>query len=255
MSLPFAAIAMQYNNNLNKATMVPPAVTVECHASVDSAASVEKDARSLADAIRHDRDLLFADDAPPPPADPGERCQWPRPSSQHDMARLQQEVDRALEIFAREADCGDKPREGKQDAGYLGASSATTIAESVATDDDPDFGECYARLLSFSEPASPEPASEPRPLRHKTRSLLSLPLSLLPSRAATERAAEEAGAALRFEEALANELDGLSITEERIQQRGLDFDAFPSLRSAMEPFLSVARESCCCVVLAWLSLS
>lgn len=128
-------------------------------------------------------------------------------------------------------------REGKS-RGDEDESLPATAATSVVTDDE---------LLSFSgsEPVTPEDCeADPqwlgRPLKHKTRSILSLPLSLLSPRAAPGSAAEDE--ALQFDEALADEMSRMSLAEEEIKQWGVDFSSFPTLRNVMEPFLAVARE-------------
>mmetsp|Transcript_39490 Transcript_39490/g.83045 ORF Transcript_39490/g.83045 Transcript_39490/m.83045 type:complete len:684 (+) Transcript_39490:548-2599(+) len=146
------------------------------------------------------------------------------------------------------------------------STAATSMVSSVVTtDDDAEFTDCHTKLLSFSEQCSSntDPSSsaeEPSritgayggllPQKHKTKSILSLPLSLLPSQTALNCSTEEEenpetlSPVIKFENVIAEELNQMSITEDYHHYDGIrnvDFNASASLRNAMEPFLAVAR--------------
>jgi len=264
---------------------------------------------AIADDIRNDRGLFFADDQPPPPlslppsacvhqkktmmassslhgrghgGDPvmdpqGRQSQSSmttvvkglsrRHSSQQKMDDLQRQVDLALEFFSQETENElddfdgddyltnnrhvklsrvDKVARFHDDESFPG--TATTMATSVFTDDSNDcFSDVHTKLLSYSEQSSPMEVLDPQTagaaglsLKHKTKSIISFPLSLLPSQTKMNCSAEEKDAR-SFENVMAEELDRMSIAEGRTGGCGVDFNSSPSLRGAMEPFLAVAR--------------
>jgi len=195
------------------------------------------------------------------------------------MKNLQRDVDRALEYFSQETEneldgdydgddylnchtekyqpvgkgkarCGRTVSSDECDGSSPG-TAATSMATSVFTDDDNEFQfDGFSKLSSFSaEPqasrmASGTPSSPGGlSLKHKTKSILQLPLSLLQSQTAMNCSAEEEDASVnsKWENVVAVELDKISLTEEQIKIRNLDFDANRLLRNAMEPFLAVAR--------------
>lgn len=139
--------------------------------------------------------------------------------------------------------------------------TATTAAMSMGTstvvsdDGDQEFTDCHTKLLSFSDqPGSPSSSSSEGPetskisnglsLKHKTKSIITLPLSLLPSQTAMNCCStEEEDMPVKFENAMAEELYKLRISKERYEDQifSADFISSSVLRNAMEPFLCVAR--------------
>lgn len=76
---------------------------------------------------------------------------------------------------------------------------------------------------------------------HKRKSMLSLPLALIPSQTALNCADEEETdqtSRSKFDEAISVELQSLAPADERSP---VDFNANPSLRHCMEPYLAIAR--------------
>ncbi|EJK68691.1 hypothetical protein THAOC_10107 [Thalassiosira oceanica] len=78
---------------------------------------------------------------------------------------------------------------------------------------------------------------------HKRKSMLSLPLALIPSKTALNCADEEETetdqlSRSKFDEIISVELESLAPADERSP---VDFDANPTLRHCMEPYLAVAR--------------
>eukprot|EP00585_Thalassiosira_rotula_P005314 CAMPEP_0196134658 /NCGR_PEP_ID=MMETSP0910-20130528/3502_1 /TAXON_ID=49265 /ORGANISM="Thalassiosira rotula, Strain GSO102" /LENGTH=684 /DNA_ID=CAMNT_0041394633 /DNA_START=184 /DNA_END=2238 /DNA_ORIENTATION=+ len=146
---------------------------------------------------------------------------------------------------------------GDGECDSLPGTAATSMATSVFTDDSNDcFSDVHTKLLTFSEQhqqsSSPKDVmSEPQAsgmsgddaaslsLKKKTKSILSFPSSLLPSQTKMNCSVEEdeAEASHTFENAMGEELHKMSIAE----NCSVDFNSSSSLRSAMEPFLAVAR--------------
>eukprot|EP00578_Thalassiosira_sp_NH16_P020691 CAMPEP_0181099540 /NCGR_PEP_ID=MMETSP1071-20121207/12713_1 /TAXON_ID=35127 /ORGANISM="Thalassiosira sp., Strain NH16" /LENGTH=701 /DNA_ID=CAMNT_0023182207 /DNA_START=102 /DNA_END=2207 /DNA_ORIENTATION=+ len=153
--------------------------------------------------------------------------------------------------------------------GTATGTAATSMATSVVTDYDNnnnnnnnnEFGDChFVKFLSLSSEhsSSPgasmdDPAGGPSPtgagnslsLKHKAKSLVTLPKSLLPSQTALNCAMEEDDASMiGFENVISEELEKLlraSGGGECDKNRIVDFNLNMSLRNAMEPFLAVAR--------------
>lgn len=194
-----------------------------------------------------------------------------RRASQQKMEDLQREVDLALEFFHQETDNeldhpdGDEYLEdhtgryqgvkkgkiygrGREESGdsFPGTartSVATSMATSMATsvnNYDNEFDDCqFVRLLSEPETESPI-TSGGLSMKHKTKSILSLPLSLLTSQAAMDCSEDEDDdVSMKCETLVAKDFRKNGV---------VDFNSSRSLRDAMEPFLAVARESMpCCV--------
>ena len=194
-----------------------------------------------------------------------------RLASQQKMDDLQREVDLALEFFHQETDNeldhpdGDEYLEdhtgryqgvkkgkiygrGREESGdsFPGTartSVATSMATSMATsvnNYDNEFDDCqFVRLLSEPETESPI-TSGGLSMKHKTKSILSLPLSLLTSQAAMDCSEDEDDdVSMKCETLVAKDFRKNGV---------VDFNSSRSLRDAMEPFLAVARESMpCCV--------
>jgi len=142
-------------------------------------------------------------------------------------------------------------------------TAATSMATSVTTDYDAiEYGDCqFNKFLSLgseyssSTATSPEEPQTPRisnsiasnspklSLKHKTKSILQLPLSLIPSQTALNCADDSSvdDESLKFENVLAQELSKVCISEEERRYRSVDFNK-GSIRNALEPFLAVARK-------------
>jgi len=145
-------------------------------------------------------------------------------------------------------------------------TAATSMATSVTTDYDAiEYGDCqFNKFLSlgseYSSTTSPSPEEPQTPrmsnsiqqqagnspklsLKHKTKSILQLPLSLIPSQTALNCADDSSvdDESLKFENVLAQELSKVCISEEERRYRSVDFNK-GSIRNALEPFLAVARK-------------
>ena len=146
-------------------------------------------------------------------------------------------------------------------------TAATSMATSVTTDYDAiEYGDCqFNKFLSLgseysSTTTSPEEPQTPRmsnsiasnspklSLKHKTKSILQLPLSLIPSQTALNCADDSSvdDESSKFENVLAQELSKVCISEEERRYRSVDFNK-GSIRNALEPFLAVARKCSICV--------
>ncbi len=77
-------------------------------------------------------------------------------------------------------------------------------------------------------------------MQHRTKSIISLPLSLLQSQSALNALGAEDGASPTFHNVIADELSRIRGTEEQ-RYRGVEFNTSIPLRSAMEPYLAAAR--------------
>lgn len=135
------------------------------------------------------------------------------------------------------------------DNSSLPGTAATSMATSVVTTEyDAEFGDCHFGKFLGEPPSSPSEPSNNSPsgglsLKHKTKSIVSFPLSLIPSQAAMNCAEDDGDESVaKFDEVLSQELNRICLSEE--QKASLDFnsnDRHQSLRNAMEPFLAVAR--------------
>jgi len=253
--------------------------------------SSPKSSPHIADDIRSDNELMFADDIDQPPemslppsaagsGTPVNHLHEPplhqlgsssvpasRRTSQAAIADLQREVDMALEFFSQEAAeasdddymtnevqyqpirKGDGVRFNMSGGGDCDDSYPSTAATSLSPSDDFDNDTDYGH----SQPVLSQPPSTPvrvgggLTLKHKTKSLLSLPLSFLPSQTTVNTCVDEeecSSAFTKFDNVVCEELQLLGITPEQHSERSfvVDFESNHSLRNAMEPFLCVARE-------------
>ena len=196
------------------------------------------------------------------------------------MQHLQREVDLALEYFSRETEHelddfdGDEylkqpekyQRVGGDDERSDG-TAATSLANSIVTEYDNECSGDWHNMnsLSLSEQSSTvsdqqmptrpllgapvaaavaPAASGSLSLQHKTKSILSLPLMLLPSRVTTDCSEAEDDASIKFEDIISHELKKTCRTDEqgKNNNNSVDFISNSSLRNAMEPFLAVARK-------------
>lgn len=184
-----------------------------------------------------------------------------RRSSQRAIEDLQREVDMALEFFSHEAVddfSGDDymtNEEGFQPIhkgdGVSGAggecnhSYTSTAATSLSPSDDYGDDTDYHSQQTTSTPIVVGGGGG-LSLKHKTKSLLSLPLSLLPSQTKMNCVEEDdiSTASAKFDHVICEELQLLGITPDQHSERTycVDFESNHSLRNAMEPFLCVARE-------------
>ena len=187
-----------------------------------------------------------------------------RRASQHRLRDLQREVDEALEFFHQETENeldsnsdGDEYLNGhdkfqKQEHNNMGrqhriisggsecdgsgntsSSIATSMTTSLATSDDANYYDEFdgRQSTKFSLETETSNAStmifdEFSSMKHKTRSFVSLPLSLLTSEAMT----------------CSEDEDDDFVETSKNTSFNMDLDSGRSLRSAMEPFLAVARE-------------
>ena len=196
--------------------------------------------------------------------------------SKMSMENLQREVDMALDFFSQETlddpleNCEDdeeflndevflpletvKVRFHSEESDSLPGTASTSLA---TASDCGDFGDFHSNKfmtsldrgmhsgnLSSSPPQTPRKSgSNGLSYKHRTKSILSLPLSLLPSDPQIHRQ-EEKEKLFNFETIIADNLKLLGITQEQHNDRNfrVDFDSNHLLRNAMEPFLAVARE-------------
>ena len=187
-----------------------------------------------------------------------------RRASQHRLRDLQREVDEALEFFHQETENeldsnsdGDEYLNGhdkfqKQEHNNMGRqhriisggsecdgsgntspSIATSMTTSLATSDDANYYDEFdgRQSTKFSLETETSNAStmifdEFSSMKHKTRSFVSLPLSLLTSEAMT----------------CSEDEDDDFVETSKNTSFNMELDSGKSLRSAMEPFLAVARE-------------
>jgi hypothetical protein len=91
---------------------------------------------------------------------------------------------------------------------------------------------------SSAASANPPQSSGGLAPKHKTKSILSLPLSLLPSSTQFNCSYEEEK---KFDIAMAEQLDQCCVLDGRDRNSHVDFNSNSSLREALEPFLAVAR--------------
>ncbi len=190
-----------------------------------------------------------------------------RSSQQEAIEDLQREVDMALEFFSQEADNTSDDDYMSNEVQYLPihkgggvrfnmssgsgdcddsypSTAATSLSPSDDFDNDTDNG--HSQLIPSQFPSTPTNGVG-LSLKHRTKSLISLPLSLLPSHTTVncaEESDEEMDFSNNFDSVICEELQLLGITPEQHSERSfaVDFESNHSLRNAMEPFLRVARE-------------
>lgn len=238
----------------------------------------------IADDIRSDNELMFEDDAegallPPSssamggdassrttPAAMSSASSSSKPASRRSSQRaiedLQREVDMALEFFSHEAVddfSGDDYMTNEEGffqpihkgegvsggGGECNHSYTSTAATSLSPSDDYGDDTDYHSQQTTSTPIVMGGGGG-LSLKHKTKSLLSLPLSLLPSQTKMNCVEEDdiSTASAKFDHVICEELQLLGITPDQHSERTycVDFESNHSLRNAMEPFLCVARE-------------
>jgi hypothetical protein len=233
-------------------------------------------ASAIADDIRNDHNLFFLDDEIIPPASPGTTTVGPkidhclggsssaintglrRRSSLEKMECLQREVDYALEFFHQETEneldgdeyfkqytdkypptytdhrCHEYGGYGDEYDESLPETDATSNSTSVATNHD--NAPMSDANISSALSAGPRGLS----IQHKTKSILSLPLSLIQSQPALNSFGTEDDTLSVFHNVVADELSRIRGTVEQ-KYRGAEFNTSIPLRSAMEPFLAAAR--------------
>jgi hypothetical protein len=172
------------------------------------------------------------------------------------MENLQREVDMALELFTREnSDDEDELLENIHRDNFLQKPSIRFMSEesgsypgtastSLATSCDYDLSDCpTVRMEQLDLDQTPRFSNEVGglSLKHRTKSILSLPLSLLPSKPLMNCLSEEEPSC-KFESVVGEKLASLGIGREQHRDRGFAID-FSLIRSEMEPFLASARES------------
>ena len=183
-----------------------------------------------------------------------------RRASQHRLRDLQREVDEALEFFHQETENeldsnsdGDEYLNGhdkfqKQEHNNMGRqhriisggsecdgsgntspSIATSMTTSLATLDDANYYDEFDGRQSTKFSLETETSNASTMIfdeEHTTRSFVSLPLSLLTSEAMT----------------CSEDEDDDFVETSKNTSFNMDLDSGKSLRSAMEPFLALARE-------------
>lgn len=190
-----------------------------------------------------------------------------RRASQQRLKNLQREVDQALEFFHQETENelgsdsdGDEYLNGHEKFqenvvrrriisndsecngnGHAPTSMATSVTTSMAASDDTnfdnEFDDCdFAKFVSQSETEAPTIISGDLSLKHRTKSFVSLPLSLLTSEAmdCSEDEGVDNGSNFTFESVSAEELN-MNCSKK------VDFNSGRSLSNAMEPSLAIAR--------------
>lgn len=169
-----------------------------------------------------------------------------RHNSRQAINELQETVESTLQYFLNELqesefnDHADKYRRiedftsrnrtsSSDEDNYESSSFPGTAATSLATSADLDIDsvEQMGGVAAY----------------HKRKSMLSLPLALIPSKTALNCADEEETetdqlSRSKFDEIISVELESLAPADERSP---VDFDANPTLRHCMEPYLAVAR--------------
>lgn len=178
------------------------------------------------------------------------------------MENLQRQVDMALEFFTQEnSDDDDELLEndhsrrvsfqfsGKTTIRFNSEESDSypgTASTSLATSCDFDFSDCPSAKVVDSieqhvdQSAHGSGAGGGLSLKHRTKSILSLPLSLLPSKPLMNFLQQEDDA-VKFDCVISDELALIGISEEQLNDRNYCID-FNAIRRAMEPFLASARE-------------
>jgi hypothetical protein len=180
-----------------------------------------------------------------------------RRASQHRLRDLQREVDEALEFFHQETENeldsnsdGDEYLNGhdkyqqQEHNNNMGGQHriisrgsecdiATSMTTSMATSDDANYYDDFdgRQLTKFSLETETSNASnmifdDLSSMKHKTRSFVSLPPSLLTSEAMT----------------CSDDEDDDVVETSKNMSNNIDFNSGRSLRSAMEPFLAEARK-------------
>lgn len=188
-----------------------------------------------------------------------------RRASQHRLRDLQREVDEALEFFHQETENeldsnsdGDEYLNGHDKyqqqehninmgrqqriisrgsecdgSGNTSPSIATSMTTSMATSDDANYYDDFdgRQSTKFSLETETSNASnmifdDLSSMKHKTRSFVSLPLSVLTSEAMT----------------CSDDEDDNVVETSKNMSNNINLDSGRSLRSAMEPFLAAARE-------------
>lgn len=155
-------------------------------------------------------------------------------------------MDLALEMFTREnSDDEDELLENNnfslektslQFESEESGSYPGTASTSLATSCDYDLCDGSSKLEGDDQaPRSIEGLS----LKHRTKSILSLPLSLLPSKPLMTSLSEEQSDC-KFDAVVCVKLANLGITKEQHEDRSFAID-FSLIRSEMEPFLASAR--------------
>lgn len=211
------------------------------------------------DDIRNDQELLLGDDPIEPdkcipPSSPNRLNQssrlasFNRRSSLIPMDNLQREVDMALEMFTHEnSDDDDEllennhqsfsiekgPRFESEESGSYPGTASTSF-----TSCDYDLSDCGGNKMEADVEQTPR--IEGLSVKHRTRSLLSLPLSLLPSKPLMNCLSEEKSDC-KFDAVVGEKLASLGITYEQHSDRSYTID-FGEIRSEMEPFLASARK-------------
>ena len=190
----------------------------------------------------------------------------PRRSSQEKLEYLQRDVDLALEYFHQETENELDEIDGDEylthrnrdnnyprmettdhrchDYGSYGDEYDDSLPETDATSNSTSVG---SNSNHRNEPMSdanfcsaPSAGIRGLSMQHRTKSIISLPLSLLQSQSALNALGAEDDASPTFHNVVADELSRIRGTEEQ-RYRGEEFNTSIPLRSAMEPYLAAAR--------------
>lgn len=239
---------------------------------LDSPMSRHSSRRDILDDIRNDGELLFGDDSIeeseeislPPSLGSSQISRLPsftsRRSSLIPMENLQREVDLALEMFTREnSDDEDELLENRHNSssGFSiekvsgirfeseeSGSYPGTASTSLATSCDYELSDCPVNKFEGEERSN---NGDGLSLKHRTKSILSLPLSLLPSKPLMNCLSEEEPEC-KFDSAVGEKLACIGVTKEQHADRSFKVD-FSEIRNEMEPFLASARKCLCLMML------
>lgn len=185
----------------------------------------------------------------------------PRRSSAKKLESLQREVDFALEFFHQETEnegdddgsdehlrrnMDNDPRMETDhrcpDYGSFGDDYDDSLPETDATSNSTSVVSNYENgpMSDAINCSAPSAGIRGLSMAHKTKSILSLPLSLLQSHPTMNSFVAVDDTSSTFHNVVADELSRLRRSEEQIY-RGVEFNTSIPLRNAMEPFLAAAR--------------
>jgi hypothetical protein len=185
----------------------------------------------------------------------------PRRSSAKKLESLQREVNFALEFFHQEAEnegsCNDSAEHLRRnmenyprmeadhrcpDYGSFGDDYDESLPETDATSNSTSVVSNYESgpMSDAINCSAPSAGIRGLSLAHKTKSILSFPLSLLQSYPTMNSFVVVDDTSSTFHNVVADELTRIRRTEEQIY-RGVEFNTSIPLRNAMEPFLAAAR--------------
>merc|ERR1719217_88045 len=167
-----------------------------------------------------------------------------RHNSRQAINELQETVESTLQYFLNELQESDF---NDQTEKYRRIEDLTSSTRNLTSCSDEDNCESSSfpgtATTSLATSADLDIDSVEQMGYHKRKSMLSLPLALIPSQTALNCADEEETetdhmSRSKFDEIISVELESLTPADERSP---VDFNANPSLRHCMEPYLAIAR--------------